>query len=141
MTLAISTTEILIPAKVLTCRLVSSSDCGDFRPVWMVMCFFHSKLSCGFLSAGPVARAYRNAPLTEEDKQKNRSKSKMRAKVEHAFHVLKCQFGFTKVRYRGLEKNVNHLFAAFALVNIAGVMRLRQAGMPGNDRSSEKIPH
>jgi len=64
------------------------------------------------------ARAYRNAPLTEEDKRKNRTKSKVCVKVEHAFHVLKCQFGFTRVRYRGLEKNANHLFAAFALVNI-----------------------
>ena len=102
------------------------------------MCFFHSKLSAGF-SAGPVARAYRNAPLTEEDKRKNRTKSKVRAKVEHVFRVLKCQFGFTKARYRGLEKNDNHLFAA-ARVNIAGVMRLRQAGRPGNGRSSEKMP-
>ena len=32
--------------------------------------------------------------------------------------MLKRQFGFTKVRYRGLDKNANHLFAAFALVNI-----------------------
>ena len=50
------------------------------------------------------ARAYRNAPLTEEDKRKNRTKSKVRAKVEHVFRVPKCQFGFTKVRYRGLRR-------------------------------------
>lgn len=77
------------------------------------------------------ARAYRNAPLTEEDKRKNRTKSKVRAKVEHVFRVLKCQFGFTKVRYRGLDKNANHLFAAFALVNIVlakrRLLRLAQA--------------
>nr|SPS05568.1 protein of unknown function [Candidatus Nitrotoga fabula] len=71
----------------------------------------------------------------------NHIELQLRANVEHAFRVLKCQFGFTKVRYRGLEKNANHLFAAFARVNIAGVMRLRQAGRPGNCRSSEKIPH
>lgn len=64
------------------------------------------------------ARARRNAPLTEDDARKNRTKSKVCAKVEHVFRVLKCQFGFTKVRYRGLAKNANHLFAAFALVNI-----------------------
>jgi IS5 family transposase len=69
------------------------------------------------------ARAYRNAPLTEKDKRKNRTKSKVRAKVEHVFRVLKCQFGFTRVRYRGLEKNANHLFAAFALVNIVLMKR------------------
>lgn len=73
----------------------------------------------------------RNAPLTEEDQRKNRTKSKVRAKVEHVFRVLKCQFGFTKVRYRGLAKNANHLFAAFALVNIVlakrRLLRLAQA--------------
>nr|SPS05925.1 protein of unknown function [Candidatus Nitrotoga fabula] len=37
--------------------------------------------------------------------------------------MLKCQFGFTKVRYRGLGKNANHLFAAFALVNIVLMKR------------------
>jgi len=64
------------------------------------------------------AKGRRNAPLTEEDQRKNRTKSTVRAKVEHVFRVLKCQFGYTKVRYRGLDKNANHLFAAFALVNI-----------------------
>lgn len=77
------------------------------------------------------AKGYRNAPLTEEDKRKNRTKSKVRAKVEHVFRVLKCQFGYTKVRYRGLDKNANHLFAAFALVNIVlakrRLLRLAQA--------------
>ena len=49
---------------------------------------------------------------------KNRTKSKVRAKVEHVFGVLKLQFGFVKVRYRGLKKNANRLFAACALVNL-----------------------
>jgi len=65
----------------------------------------------------------RNHPLTDEDKRQNRTKSGVRAKVEHLFRVLKRQFGFTKVRYRGLEKNANHLFAALALVNIVMAKR------------------
>jgi IS5 family transposase len=64
------------------------------------------------------AKGRRNKPLSEEDKRRNRTKSGVRAKVEHVFRVLKRPFGFTKVRYRGLDKNANHLFAAFALVNI-----------------------
>ena len=64
------------------------------------------------------AKGSRNKPLTEADKRKNRTKSGVRAKVEHIFRILKRQFGFTQVRYRGLDKNANHLFAAFALVNI-----------------------
>lgn len=77
------------------------------------------------------AKAYRNKPLTEADQQKNRTKSTVRAKVEHVFCILKRQFGFTKVRYRGLDKNANHLFVAFALVNIVlakwRLLRLAQA--------------
>ena len=60
----------------------------------------------------------RNRPLTTEDKAKNRTKSRVRAKVEHPFLVLKQIFGFKKVRYRGLDKNANRLFVACGLVNI-----------------------
>ena len=45
-------------------------------------------------------------------------KSKVRAKVEHVFGVLKLKFGFVKVRYRGLKKNANRLFATCARVNL-----------------------
>jgi IS5 family transposase len=49
---------------------------------------------------------------------RNRTKSKVRAKVEHVFQVLKLQFGFVKVRYRGLKKNAHRLFVTCALVNL-----------------------
>jgi len=49
---------------------------------------------------------------------KNRTKSKVRAKVEHVFQVMKLKFGFVKVRYRGLKKNGNRLFVTYALVNL-----------------------
>lgn len=35
----------------------------------------------------------------------NRIKSKTRSRVEHVFAVVKRQFGFSKVRYKGLAKN------------------------------------
>ena len=60
----------------------------------------------------------RNRPLTDEDRSKNRSKSRVRAKVEHPFLVRKNIFGFEKVRYRGLHKKANRLFVACGLVNI-----------------------
>lgn len=63
-------------------------------------------------------RAYRNTPLTERDKQVNRTKSQTRAKVEHPFLTLKRIWGFAKVRYRGLAKNANRTFAMLALINI-----------------------
>jgi IS5 family transposase len=57
-------------------------------------------------------------PLTEHQKRVNRSRSRMRAIGEHPFHVVKCQWGFTKVRYRGLAKNLTRVFTTFALVNL-----------------------
>lgn len=63
-------------------------------------------------------RAYRNAPLTDADKQTNRRKSSIRAKVEHPFLILKRLWGFAKVRYRGLAKNANRVFAMLAAINI-----------------------
>ncbi len=45
-------------------------------------------------------------------------KEGIRAKVEHPFRVIKRQFGFVKVRYRGLKKNTAQLFTLFALSNL-----------------------
>ena len=45
-------------------------------------------------------------------------KAKIRAKVEHPFRVIKQQFGFSKVRYKGLDKNTSQLYMLFALSNI-----------------------
>ena len=41
-----------------------------------------------------------------------------RARVEHVFAVVKRLWGFTKVRYRGLQKNATRAFTALALANI-----------------------
>ena len=46
------------------------------------------------------------------------TKASIRAKVEHPFRVVKCQFGFSKVRYRGLIKNTAQLTTLFALSNL-----------------------
>jgi IS5 family transposase len=56
--------------------------------------------------------------VDEEQKRKNRTKSRIRAKVEWPFRILKRVFGFTKARYRGLKKNHEWLCAAFAAVNV-----------------------
>lgn len=42
----------------------------------------------------------------------------VRAKVEHPFRVIKRQFGYTKVRYRGLAKNHSQVLTLFALSNL-----------------------
>ena len=65
----------------------------------------------------------RNQPLSKAERAKNTTKSRVRAKVEHAFLVIKRIFGFTKVRYRGLMKNANRLFVTCALANLYLVRR------------------
>ncbi len=57
-------------------------------------------------------------PLSRLERRLNRLRSATRARGEHAFHVVKRLWGFTKVRYRGLAKNTARLFAAFALANL-----------------------
>jgi IS5 family transposase len=70
-------------------------------------------------------RRYRHKDVVDElERAKNRTKSTVRAKVEHVFAVIKLKFGFTKVRYRGLAKNANRLFVACALANLFMVRRL-----------------
>jgi len=45
-------------------------------------------------------------------------KASVRAKVEHPFRVIKCQFAFTKVRYKVLAKNTAQMVTLFALKNL-----------------------
>lgn len=68
-------------------------------------------------------KAHRNRPLTEQQEQANHTKSKTRSKVEHPFLILKRVWRFAKVRYRGLMKNANRLFAACALANLFRVRK------------------
>jgi IS5 family transposase len=56
--------------------------------------------------------------VNELQRRKNQIKARVRSKVEHVFRVMKRQFGFDRVRYRGLAKNANRMFACFALVNL-----------------------
>ena len=51
------------------------------------------------------------------------TKSKVRARVEHAIGVIKRVFGFSKVRYRGLKKNTHRLLVTCALANLFMVRR------------------
>ena len=64
-------------------------------------------------------RRYRYRGVVDKaERAKNRTKSKVRAKVEHPFFVIKRVFGFVKVCYRGLEKNAQRLFVICALANL-----------------------
>ena len=74
------------------------------------------------------AKAHRHRPLSEAERTKNRTKSKVRAKVEHAFLIIKRIFGWAKVRYRGLAKNAHWLQISCGLANLYMVRRRLLAG-------------
>jgi transposase, IS5 family len=63
-------------------------------------------------------RGHHHRPLTEHQRVINQSRSRHRARGEHAFHVVKRLWGFAKVRYRGLAKNTARAFTLFALANL-----------------------
>jgi IS5 family transposase len=68
-------------------------------------------------------KAYRHYPLTPEDVEYNHRQSRVRAKGEHAFLVVKHLWHYTKVRYKGLYKNAVQVFSLFALANLYLVRR------------------
>lgn len=63
-------------------------------------------------------RVRRNGEVDELKRANNRNKSRVRARVEHVFAVVKRLWGFTKVRYRGLAKNATRAFVVLGLANI-----------------------
>lgn len=64
-------------------------------------------------------RAYKNKPLSEVDKDTNRRKYSVHAKVETPFLIIKRLWDFAKVLYPGLAKNAIRAFAMLAMVNLA----------------------
>lgn len=63
-------------------------------------------------------RVRKGGEMDEVQRAKNRNKSRVRARVEHVFAVVKRLWGFGKVRYRGLAKNATRAFVALGLANI-----------------------
>ena len=67
---------------------------------------------------GVLDKAKRGIKLSSTQKKNNKKKSSVRSKVEHPFQVLKCQWNYRKVRYRGLLKNSMQLYTLFSLINL-----------------------
>lgn len=67
---------------------------------------------------GSYKKHRENSFLYQTLRQIEHAKARIRAKVEHPFRVIKRQFGYTKVRFRGLAKNTAQLITLFALSNL-----------------------
>ncbi len=70
---------------------------------------------CAWASAEALDTGTEKGRLIDE---LERVKARIRAKGEHAFRVIKRQFGFTKVSYRGLAKNTAKLHTLFMLGSV-----------------------
>ena len=67
---------------------------------------------------GVSLKATKQHPLTATNKRTNRRYSSIRSRVEHIFRVMKRQFGYAKVRYKGLVKNAAQVFTLIGLTNL-----------------------
>ena len=73
---------------------------------------------------GVLDKRKRGSDLSSTQKKRNRKHASIRAKVEHVFRIMKCQFGYTKTRYRGLEKNAVQIYSLLTLGNLYQVRYL-----------------
>jgi len=67
---------------------------------------------------GVSLKASKAHRLTAANKRFNHKMSSIRARVEHLFRVIKRQFGYTKVRYKGIAKNAAQVFSLIGLTNL-----------------------
>lgn len=63
-------------------------------------------------------KAKRNRKLSASQRKRNKKHASVRAKVEHVFRIVKCQFGYRKTRYKGIAKNAAQVFSLMALANL-----------------------
>jgi len=95
---------------------------GDERELYGDQAYWKEADRQRFRAAGVRYRVNRRGsfhrPLSEYQRKINRTRSRMRARGEHAFRIVKRLWGFAKVRYRGLMKNTARAFATFALANL-----------------------
>ena len=67
---------------------------------------------------GVLEKRKRGKGLSSSQQKRNRKHASVRAKVEHCFRIIKCQFGYVKTCYRGLEKNAVQVYSLVALGNL-----------------------
>lgn len=67
---------------------------------------------------GTFRRHYGDGLSWQEEQKLEKRKSSVRCKVEYAFHVVKDIFHWRKARYKGIQKNLNYAYLAFASANL-----------------------
>ena len=99
---------------------------GEERTIYGDQAYWKEADRQAFAARGVRYRVNRrptSRPLSERWREINRARSRTRARGEHSFHVVKRLWGFAKVRYRGLAKNLARAQTMFALTNLYLVRR------------------
>jgi IS5 family transposase len=115
-------TVLASAANVADCLALQYLLHGKERRVWGDQAYRGQKAA--IRAGAPRAKDFTNQRyrwgkrIDESLKATNRRKSSVRAKVEHVFGVIKRVFGFQKVCYRGLAKNLHRLEVSAALANL-----------------------
>jgi IS5 family transposase len=108
--------------KVHDARVMNNLIREDDRAVFADKGYVNEKKKRAARAAGVYwavkDKAKAGRKLSSSQKKRNRRHGSVRAKVEHVFRVLKSQFGYRRVRYRGIAKNGAQVFALLALANL-----------------------
>lgn len=109
-------------AKEADCTQIEPLLHGEERSVWADRGYDYPKVRETIIGRGALdavaIRRKSGEPECEAVELHNHVIAKVRARVEHVFRVLKRQFGYTKVRYRGLTRNASQLQGLCALINL-----------------------
>ena len=120
-------TVVCTTARVHDSRVIDDLLHGDEEVIYGDRAYHSAARKADFESRGIAWKVAKHAnqyrPLTKRQRQWNRTVSRVRAKGEHAFGVVKHLWGYTKVRYKGIAKNTCQLFTLFALANLYLVRR------------------
>jgi IS5 family transposase len=90
----------------------------------------HKRLTWHIAAKRGRIKAMKRGALKRAWEELETLKARARARVEHPFRVVKRQFGYVKVRFRGLAKNTAQVLTLFALSNL-WMARKRLLAMTG----------
>ena len=114
-------------AKTHDAKVISQLIREDDRAIFGDKGYVNEKLKKAARKAGVywavMEKAKPKKKLSSTQNKRNKKHASIRSKVEHPFRIIKCQFGYRKTRYRGIQKNGAQVFSLMALANLYHVRR------------------
>ena len=118
----------MTPADVHDSLAAYEAICGDEVKVYADKAYDNQELREKLKEHGIVDnimyKATREHPLCNWQKWLNKAISSVRCGVERTFGTMKRTYGYTRVRYRGLDKNQNHLYLIALSLNMRRFVKL-----------------